>query len=87
MAYEKLSRDANFEILVDICDGNMFKALQVARRYNRMKITISLKTIERKIIANLIKAGWSKEEIAKSVGVVPARLNEAIRRIENGKEE
>lgn len=71
MGYNKNTLSMNVEILIDLCGGNLFETLHKARRYERIKINITKKTLEREIVKKLIDLGWKNIAICEALGVLP----------------
>ena len=57
-------RQRSLESQIFINGGDPFKALEMARQYDKITITISLELVERAFMAWYINFGWSDEMIA-----------------------
>lgn len=74
MAYDEFSRDANFEAFLAICGGNIFNALEIAKKHNGTVITVPLKTVERKTVEQFLDAGFKVGEINKATKISKKRI-------------
>lgn len=74
MAYDETMQQLNADIFVEICGGNIFNALKIAKKYPNLEIQITLKKFERIICDKLIKQGWSDENIAKALNIYKQRV-------------
>lgn len=74
MAFDKLSREINGDIFIEICGNNLFNALKIARKYNKIKIEITLKKFEAIICDRLISLGWSDTAISEALEIQKARV-------------
>jgi len=63
------TEDINTDIIIDIFDKNLFKALEYTRKFGTITVRLKPKTIEREIILRLISIGWRDKEIAAAVDV------------------
>lgn len=60
--------EANLAVIINLFDGNIFKALEKAREFNQIEVRMSAKTVERLLIKLLISnAGWSDEKIVEVI--------------------
>jgi len=60
-------REMNFILLLAVCDNDIFKALEIARKHNGLKITMAAKTVERILMELLMNLGWSDDRIVESM--------------------
>lgn len=67
-------REINADMLVELCGGNMFNTIAMAKKYNGMTVHVSLKTLERMAVKRLSAIGWSIEAIASSLDITKARV-------------
>lgn len=73
-----LNREINADILVDLCGGNMLDTIAVARKYNGIKVTVSLKTLERMAVKRFADAGLSIIAIAEALQIPKSRVERII---------
>lgn len=60
-------RILSLEAMLYLCDGDPYKALQFAEKFNQVTITVSLTIMERSLIAWYINLGWGDTQIAKAL--------------------
>lgn len=83
--------DLNLSILLDVFDGDVFLALEKARKYNRMTITMSAKSLERLLIKLFINVGWNDAMVAAALtkgqhAVPKGRVKRIRKEMINGKD-
>ena len=59
----------NTDIIIEMFDNNIFKALEKTRKFGTITIRMKPKTIEREIILRLLRMGWTNKQIADTVDV------------------
>lgn len=74
MPYNETAIHANIAVLVDICDGDLFKALEVARRHNTTTLYIGAKSFERELVIRMFESEWEVEQIMKLTGLAIDRI-------------
>lgn len=72
------NREINADILVDLCGGNILETINVAKKYNGIKVTVSLKTLERMAVKRFADAGWSILSIAEALQISKSRVTRII---------
>jgi hypothetical protein len=61
------SRIITLGAMLYLCDGDPYKALAFAEKFNRVTITVSRTLVERSLIAWHINLGWGDTQIAKAL--------------------
>lgn len=75
-------REANIVVLLDLFGGNIFSALQKARRHRGLSVTMSTATLERLLIELLMNAGWDDRRIVAALSGDDGAVNpDRVRRI------
>lgn len=73
-----MNREINADILVDLCGGNILETIAVARKYNGIKVTVSLKTLERMAVKRFADAGLSILSISEALQIPKSRVTRII---------
>jgi len=81
----------NLEAMIFLNGGDPFKALAFARRYDQVRVTVSLESIERALMAWWINTGWEDSQIVEALSTEDRKVTlarvERMRRKLNVKEE
>ncbi len=83
--FKKDGVDLNIAILMDICDGNIFKLYRMATKYDKIHLYISLRYVENLIIDNFVSAGMSQKSIQNALRIHRKRFERAKRRNRNAR--
>lgn len=70
-------RQLSLEAQIFINGGNPFEALKTARKYDQVKITVSLELVERAFIAWYINFGWTNEMIVNALSTDDRKITVA----------
>lgn len=81
----------NLEAMIFLNGGDPFKALGFARRFDQVRVTVSLESIERALMAWWINIGWDDAQIVEALSTEDRKITvarvERMRRKLNAKEE
>lgn len=57
----------NLEAMIFLNEGDPFKTLEFARKFDQVRVTVSLESIERALMAWWINTGWSDAQIVEAL--------------------
>lgn len=76
-------RESNADILIDLCGGNIFETIERARHYQGIKVTVSLKTLERMAVKKFLSLGFKPDIIAQALDISTERVEYINKRIDS----
>lgn len=80
MAFNGDSREANADMLIGLCGGNLFVTLFRAREYEGISFTVGLKTLERRAVCELHGAGLGRDQISNMLSISKRRVKYILSR-------
>lgn len=80
------NRVLNAEILIELCGGNIFDTISVAKKYGGIKVNVSVKTLERMAVRKMADAGLTMKAISNALELPITRVKRIItKEVERGK--